>query len=104
MRKPRSVLVLLLLLVFGVSLAVTAEDVPETPYDESETLPYESTPTLSNEVLQESGRALPPTPIFASSFDTGFMTRRAEILAERSERSAHAISDSLIVLDHSFRC
>jgi len=47
MRKPRSVLVLLLLLVFNVSVVVPAEDVPETPYDESEALPYEGTPVFS---------------------------------------------------------
>ena len=40
MRKSRSVLTLIVLLVFGFSLAVPAEDVPETAYDESETLLY----------------------------------------------------------------
>ncbi len=47
MRKPRSVLVLLLLLVFGVFVVVPAEDIPETLHDESETLPYESTPLFT---------------------------------------------------------
>ena len=47
MKRPCSIFVLLVLLVFGVSLAVPAEDVPETPYDESEALPYEGTPLFS---------------------------------------------------------
>jgi len=47
MRKPRSILVLLVVLGFGLYLAVPAEDVPETAYDESEGLPYESTPLFS---------------------------------------------------------
>ena len=47
MRTPRSAIVLLLLLGFGVSLAVPAQDLPDTAYDESETLPYESTPLFS---------------------------------------------------------
>jgi hypothetical protein len=47
MRMPCSILVLCVLLGFGVSLAVAAEDVPETAYDESEELPYEGTPLFS---------------------------------------------------------
>ena len=47
MRKPRSALALLLLLGLGVSLTAPAEDVPETAYDESEALPYESIPVFS---------------------------------------------------------
>ena len=40
-------LVLCLLLGFGASLALPAEDVPETAYDESEGLPFEGTPPFS---------------------------------------------------------
>jgi hypothetical protein len=47
MRRRCSILVLFVLLAFGLSLAVPAEDVPETVYDESETLPCESTPPFS---------------------------------------------------------
>jgi len=47
MRRPCSAFIFFVLLVFGVSLAVPAEDVPETSYDESETLPYEGTPLFS---------------------------------------------------------
>src|ERR1019366_771632 len=47
MRKPRFALILFVLLVFGLTLAVPAEDVLETTYDESETQPYEAIPLLS---------------------------------------------------------
>jgi hypothetical protein len=47
MRRSCFVLVLCVLLGFGVSLAVPAEDVPETAYDESEALAYEGTPLFS---------------------------------------------------------
>jgi hypothetical protein len=47
MRKPRSALILFMLLVLSLSLAVPAEDVLETTYDESETQPYEDVPLFS---------------------------------------------------------
>jgi hypothetical protein len=47
MSEPRVVLILLVLMSFGLSLAVPAEDVRETAYDESEALPYECTPLFS---------------------------------------------------------
>lgn len=47
MRKPRSALVLLLILCFGLFSALPAEDVLETDYDESETQPYEVLPLIS---------------------------------------------------------
>lgn len=62
MRKPRSALILFVLLVFGLSLAVPAEDVLETTYDESETQPYEAIPLFSSlSPLAASGtpRAVP---------------------------------------------
>ena len=55
-REPRSVLVILFILCFGVSVAVPAEDVPETAYDESETLPYEGTPQFLFLAPQASAR------------------------------------------------
>ena len=57
MRKGRFGLVLFVLLVFSLSLAVPAEDVPETPYDESEGLPYQSIPLFSIGVSQATPEA-----------------------------------------------
>jgi len=47
MRKPRSALIFFVLLVLSLTLAVPAEDVLETTYDESETQPYEAIPHFS---------------------------------------------------------
>jgi hypothetical protein len=50
MRKPRCALLLFVFLILGLSLGVPAQDVPETTYDESESLPYEGTPSISTKI------------------------------------------------------
>lgn len=64
MRRASSILVLFVLLAFGLSLAVPAEDVPETGYDESEEAPYENTPLISIVLLRLSA---PPIEVLPSS-------------------------------------
>ena len=59
-RKSRSAFILLVLLVFCFSLAVPAEDLPETAYDESETFPFEGTPLFSNVIFQAAASATGP--------------------------------------------
>ena len=49
MRNFLSFLVLLLTSIFAVSLLLPAQDILETPYDESESLPLENTPVFSNQ-------------------------------------------------------
>lgn len=56
-RKLRSAFVLLVAIVLGLSFAVLQEDVPETAFDESEGLPYESTPLFSILVPQAASEA-----------------------------------------------
>ena len=58
MRRPCFIFILFVLLGFGLSLAVPAEDVPETVYDESEGLPYEGTPLFSSVVALGAARTL----------------------------------------------
>ena len=62
MRRPCSILVFCLLLSFSVSLVVPAEDVPETAYDESESLPYEGTPLFSIVVPLAAARTTQAVP------------------------------------------
>jgi hypothetical protein len=62
MRRRSSILIFCVLLGFGVSLAVPAEDVPETVYDESEALPYESTPVFSTVVPLMAARTIQAVP------------------------------------------
>src|SRR5271165_5704965 len=51
-KKVRFAFVLSLAIALGLFLAVPAEDVPETAFDESETPAYEGTPLFSVEVPQ----------------------------------------------------
>jgi len=92
-------LVLLATFVLSVSFAVPAEDVPETPYDESESLPYEITQALSGGPVQESNVAVWSAPRQLIS-TPGF----ALCDASCRELPAHLIFDSLVILDHDLRC
>jgi hypothetical protein len=102
MRVLRSALVLLATFAVSLPFAVPAEDVPETAYDESESLPYEMTPLLSAELVQESAPTLRVVPIAPS--DLFSTPRQALARAGCRELAAHPISDSLIILDHTLRC
>ncbi len=94
---------LLVLLAFGMSLAVPAEDVPETPYDESEGQPYESTPAFSGVALQASARIakaeLSCDPLLRCASLTKRCKRRRE-----SDARPYWVPDSLTILNHSLRC
>jgi hypothetical protein len=103
MRKPHCALVLFLLLAFGLSLAVPAEDVPETPYDESEALPYEGTPVFSIVAPQASGRIAKAERNCGSPLRFNSSTRRCQHRCESSSQ-LHRVPDSLTILDHAFRC
>lgn len=62
MKRPGSILIFFILLVMGLSLTVPVEDVPETPYDESEPLPYEGTPLVSDMTPQAAASATHAVP------------------------------------------
>jgi len=102
MRKLRSVFVLLAALALSLSFAVPAEDLPETAYDESESLPYEMTLPQSFDRVQESAPTFQVVPIAQS--DLFSTPRQALVRAGCGELAAHPISDSLIILDHTLRC
>lgn len=52
MRKPRFGVLLFVLVVVSLSVTVPGEDLPDTAYDDSEALPYESTPLISDMMSQ----------------------------------------------------
>ena len=52
MRRRSPILILFVLLGLSVFLNVPAEDVPETPYDESEEMPYEGAPLFDSVLPQ----------------------------------------------------
>jgi hypothetical protein len=95
MGKSRLAAILLLLLGLGVSLALPAEDAPETPYDESETQPYEETPAVSI--------APPLTSVRIAKAESSY---GSELLfnpsARRSNREKNAESHYLSIYPPSF--
>jgi hypothetical protein len=103
MRRRCSILVLFMLLGFGVSLAVPAEDVPETAYDESEALPYEGTPLFSSVVPQASARIAKTELSRDFLLDLNSLTKRCQRPRQNNVRS-HCVPGSLTILNHSLRC
>ena len=99
----RSALVVIIALVLGVSFTVPAEDVPETAYDEPESLPCESTPVVS--------MAVPATSIPAGLF-VGFRTswfnfrfkNRSGMQFAEATGVLYPICDVLTLLTRSLRC
>jgi hypothetical protein len=100
MTKARSVLVVLAALSLGVCLAVLADDVPETTYDESESLPYECTqrfsvaapePLAEAAALRACGSPLPSAALRLGAYCRGHKT-------------SCSFRISLIILDHAMRC
>src|SRR5579871_2479369 len=100
MRKPCSILLLCVLVGFGLSVIVPAEDVPETAYDESEALPYVSTPLVSIAAPKPAGAAPGGTTILAL---LRLDSLRRFVLDHRAI-SPRAACDSLTILDHTLRC
>jgi len=102
MSKLRCILVVLATLALCLSFAVPAEDDPETPYDESESLPYEMTPLPSGDIVQGPAPAPQLVPIGRS--DSLTTPRHALGRAGCRKLAAHRTSDSLVILDRSLRC
>lgn len=98
----RSALVLLAAVALCLSFAVPGEDVAETAYDESESLPYEMPPRFSGDLVQ--GAAL--------ASQVGAIVRRDLLSTPRHSLGGawckalapHPKSDSLILIDHLLRC
>jgi len=103
MRKPCFVLIIFVLLAFGGSLGVPAEDVPETAYDESEALPYEGTPLFSSVVPQASARIAKAELTCDSLLRFNSLTKRCKRHRENNARS-HRVPNSLTILNRSLRC
>ena len=94
MRKLHCLLVLLVAVVFVLTFAVPAEDIPDSAYDESESMPYESALPLSL-VLPEMACALQVMPFGRSD---------SRPLLRESRPAECPASGSLIILIHSLRC
>ena len=87
-----------MMFALGLSLGLIAEDVLEVAYNESEAVPYETTPSFSI----VAGPVSPSTPQVMPKSDS--LRKRCEGRAEHSAWSARSICNSLNILDHSLRC
>jgi len=103
MRKQRFFLIFLVVLGFGVSLAVPAEDDPETSYDESEALPYEGTPLFSITLPQASARIARDESGCGSPFRFKPSAERRKCSRENYTES-YCVPVSLTIINHSLRC
>ncbi|MGH9642693.1 MAG: hypothetical protein ACRD3Q_09720, partial [Terriglobales bacterium] len=65
----RLVLAFLMILGLGISLGLPAQDVLDAVCDESETLPYESTPLVSDGIVRAAAPAMKAT-LFAQAPQT----------------------------------
>ena len=101
MRRASSILVLFVLLAFGVSLAVPAEDVAETSYDESESLPAESVPVLAIATPQTAAKASAVRPRYLGLPFAGESELHKSI---RELRSVSLMPNSFSTLAVSLRC
>jgi hypothetical protein len=102
MRRPGSILLLCVLLGFGVSMVVPAEDVPETAYDESETLPIGSVPTLAIATPASVAKAV---VVRFRGLEFRFATGESELHKfVRGPRSGSSVPEALSDLTICLRC
>ena len=97
-KQRHCAVVFLMMFALGLSLGLIAEDVLEVAYDESEAVPYETTPSFS--IVSRS--VSPWTPQVMPKSDS--LRKRCEGHAEDRAWSVRSICDSFNILDHSFRC
>jgi hypothetical protein len=104
MRLSALTLLLITSLVLGLSLAIPAEDDPDTSYDESEEVPYDVSPGPSIEALTQSVSS-PQAPLEPGSLtQSGSIANSKEVRADKEKSPARSISESPTILGHSLRC
>jgi|SRR5689334_23591680 hypothetical protein len=104
MRKPVLALFILGALLFDLSLALQPEDLPDTPYDESQGVACEHSAPLLTQVLQDSVRKTQQTGKSASLLLLGFPTRRGENRVEKRERPGQPNFDTPTIRSVPLRC
>ena len=87
MRKSGLALFLLGASLLGLSFALRAQDLPETPYDESQIVVCGHPPVFLTQMLQNSIQRMRPTQKSAPPMQFGSPTRDGEIRVEQRERS-----------------
>lgn len=98
----RSILVLFIGLILILSFVVPAEDALETAYDESESLPFDRTPTVS--IVPVAGLGKPHAVQPGASQFFGSLLGTVEVLhSDLRTAPPSPNSHSLIIADQSFR-
>ena len=82
MTKSVVAILLLGISLLGLSFALQAQDLPETPYDESQDLACEHLPTCVVQVIQDSLEKTESTPSSAPPLLLSLFTSRNEICLE----------------------
>jgi hypothetical protein len=98
MRKPRSAIIFLVFLIFGLALAVPPEDMQGTAYDESESPPYEGTTSISTDIPATADHA-GQEPLTSSELGLGVrpLSNTARVLTPEANRYADArVSSALL--------
>jgi len=103
-RKLRLGFVFLLAIILGLSLATVPEDAPETAFDESETLPYETTPLFSIVVPQAAAQAPEDRQTRVSAPAVSPLTELRGRRLQGEKVAVHPDSHPLTVLHCSLRC
>jgi hypothetical protein len=100
MAKLRIGLALLAVITLGLSLALPGVDAPETSYDESESLPYENTPSVTGSSL------FSPTLLAPSSSPELLFVHTHRPLNILSSQTPELLLQSIApeILSHSLRC
>jgi hypothetical protein len=93
--------VVLLAFILAVSFTVPAQDVPETAYEESESLPFENSADVSIVVSEDCTQPI-TTRHDVVSVGRGLCKCNGQ--RHRMAGEPHSISTSRIILDCSLRC
>jgi hypothetical protein len=88
---------------FGLMWAVPATDLPETAYDESESLPFETSSVLSLRVCETVAEASAKSRR-TSLLPVSCLRSLKEGRLGHGTGSAYPVCDSLTVLDEPLRC
>lgn len=104
MRKTVFALVILAGLLFDLSLALQAEDLPETPYDESQGVACEHAPPLLTQVLQDSVQKTRPHWKAAPPSAFGSPARPGEFRVEKRNRQEQSVFGAATIHAVPLRC
>lgn len=103
MGKPRRVVFFVMIMALGVSLGLPAEDVLDVVYDELEAVPYEA-PLGFSFALPQTLAPIAKTDPGHSPVSGGGPSTKGREVAPGNNAGKRNVSDSLFIVNRSFRC